>query len=105
MSCKDSAHSIGIHINEEVDESWWEFVISVDGVHCPWGNGIVGLGAVIVGDVYLLLVLFSVFHDEGVGKDSVSDAAKRVKGMLCGVELSFHDISDAFGQNVFNQLI
>ena len=96
MGCEDSAHSVGVHVDEDVDKSWGKFMKPVDGVHRPGGNGIVCLSAVIVGDVYFLFVLFSIFHDEGVGYDSVNNAAERVKCMLCGVELGFHDIVDAF---------
>jgi hypothetical protein len=58
----------------------------VDGTHRPWGDGVISLSAIIVGDVNLLFAAVCVFHKEAVSSHtmppfvSLRDSAAYVEG-------------------------
>ena len=62
-------------------------MVAIDGTHRPWGNGVVGLCAVIVGDVNLLFAIVCVLHEECVCQESVSDGALGKEPVLRGVHV------------------
>ena len=72
-------------------------MVFVYGVHSPWGHCIICLGAVVVGDVYLLVKLVGVFHDQGVRYYGVDNTPKGVKRVLSWVEFGGNGIVNARG--------
>jgi hypothetical protein len=64
-----------------------EAVITVDGPHHQGGNGVLGMGAGVVGDVNLFLAIMCVLHEECVGQEGVRYRALGKKPVLGGVHV------------------
>ena len=76
MCGEDSPDSVTVHVDEHFNERWGKLVIPVDSIHCPGGDSVICLSAVIIGYVYFFFELFSVLHDECVSYDSVYNTTK-----------------------------
>ena len=87
MGSEDAADPVCVHVTEHVHQIRWEAVVTIDGTHRPWGDGVVSLGAIIVGDVNLLFAVVCVLHEECVRQEGVSYGALGEEPVLRGVHV------------------